>query len=514
MILITSAAYVTPGLVSEFGKLPPCMLPVQNRRLYMHQINLLAPFHEDIVLTIPQDFVLPKYDQYLLNEMNISVVYVPNNLVLGASIVYALNVLARFNETLKILHGDTLISSIPSRKDMCAVAKARDEYNWNYVLGLNNPYVYAGYFSFSSQAELIRCITEKSNDFIRGVEAYNHTISLSYVEVSVWLDFGLVNSYYRSKSKMTTQRAFNDLIIDQFSVKKYSEKSDKIQAEANWFLQIPADMKHFIPALWSQGQENDKSYYEIEYFYLSSLSDLFVFAQNPFFVWRNILDACSSFIDSASLHTPDCVDDIARKSVQLYGYKTKLRLNEYCEYAGIELNEPWIINGRLLPSLTEILEDVSGELSECPPEFIHIMHGDFCFSNILFDFKSQSIKVIDPRGIDTEGHCSIWGDIRYDVAKLAHSVLGLYDFIIGGLYECVQEDMYRIRLTFPVNDQIRQVQAYFLTMRFAGYSVKELHIYPILVHLFLSMLPLHADRPKCQQAMLANALRLYSDYKK
>ena len=40
MILITSAAYVTPGLASEFGKLPPCMLPVQNRRLYEHQIKL------------------------------------------------------------------------------------------------------------------------------------------------------------------------------------------------------------------------------------------------------------------------------------------------------------------------------------------------------------------------------------------------------------------------------------------------------------------------------------------
>ncbi|MNF05243.1 hypothetical protein D3C80_2049270 [compost metagenome] len=37
-------------------------------------------------------------------------------------------------------------------------------------------------------------------------------------------------------------------------------------------------------------------------------------------------------------------------------------------------------------------------------------------------------------------------------------------------------------------------------------------IMPLTVLLFLSMLPLHADRPDRQEAMLVNALRLYSDY--
>ena len=41
MILINSAAYINSDLTSEFGKLPPCMLPVQNKRLYEHQCNML-----------------------------------------------------------------------------------------------------------------------------------------------------------------------------------------------------------------------------------------------------------------------------------------------------------------------------------------------------------------------------------------------------------------------------------------------------------------------------------------
>ncbi len=41
MILINSAAYVNDDLRAEFGLLPPCFLPLGNRRLYHHQIESL-----------------------------------------------------------------------------------------------------------------------------------------------------------------------------------------------------------------------------------------------------------------------------------------------------------------------------------------------------------------------------------------------------------------------------------------------------------------------------------------
>ena len=63
MILITSAAYVSPDLVSEFGKLPPCMLPVQNRRLYEHQLRLFASWQAGtLVLSLPEGYVLSPFD--------------------------------------------------------------------------------------------------------------------------------------------------------------------------------------------------------------------------------------------------------------------------------------------------------------------------------------------------------------------------------------------------------------------------------------------------------------------
>jgi len=103
---------------------------------------------------------------------------------------------------------------------------------------------------------------------------------------------------------------------------------------------------------------------------------------------------------------------------------------------------------------------------------------------------------------------SIYGDQKYDLAKLAHSVIGLYDFIIAGRYKLVEYDQYHTELDFELDDRIESIQSMFMDYSFlAGIRVKE--IMPIVVLLFLSMLPLHHDRPDRQRAMLANAIRLY-----
>jgi fructosamine-3-kinase len=513
MILITSAAYVGSGLHAEFGKLPPCMLPVQNRRLYCHQIKLFSD-DEDIVISLPKNYLLTEFDAANLGSKNVKIVCVPERLSLGESIVYTLNVLARFNEPVKILHGDTLIEKIPIEMDLCAIAQSEDDYSWSYYQGLDDRFVYAGYFAFNSQPLLISSIIEKDFNFIKGVRAYNKVNKLEYRKIDGWLDFGMINSYYRSKSQMTTQRAFNDLKIDKYSVKKYSEDSKKILAEANWFKSLPKELKHFIPGIWDEGiADNKKGFYQIEYFYLNSLADLFVFGKNPVFVWKIILNACKDFIDHTAKLKPSDQNKVSEDSLNLYGAKTKVRLKQFCLEQDINMARFYTINGKIVPSLNEIVEEVSELMAEAAPQFMRVIHGDFCFSNILYDFKSQSIKVIDPRGVDMAGNYSVYGDIRYDIAKLSHSVLGMYDFIIGGNYNLISKDKYDLEITFPNEIEISDIQTYFKSMLFAGYNLTDLKVYPILIHLFLSMLPLHNDHPMRQNAMLANALRLYVEYK-
>ena len=63
------------------------------------------------------------------------------------------------------------------------------------------------------------------------------------------------------------------------------------------------------------------------------------------------------------------------------------------------------------------------------------MHGDLCFNNILYDPYGGTIRLIDPRGQMSSDSGSNSGDIKYDLAKLAHSGIYGYDYLISGLFE-------------------------------------------------------------------------------
>ena len=515
MILITSAAYINPSLASEMGKLPPCMLPVQNKRLYMHQLSLFEGCNEDIYISLPSSYAVTAYDEKRLASHGVTVISVPDNLSLGQSIVYSLNIIGRFDEPLYILHGDTLFSSISLKPDSLVIAKAEDNYAWAEADALDET-VFAGFFAFSSPKLLIKSITEEHNDFMAGVNHYGTVRPLERVLSDSWMDFGLVNTYYRSISNLTTERAFNSMEIDRFSIRKSSQDVNKMRAECNWIQSLPKDLRHYAPAIWDSGDDGVTGFYEMEYYYLTSLANLFVFCRHPQFVWTDILSACQVFLADAAKYRPASEQDIQRiahSNNELYLSKTLKRLSQYCEQRGLSMDHPWVLNGVQLPSLREIAQETGAMIASDKSEFVSLMHGDFCFSNILYDFKSKSIKVIDPRGVDNDGNLSIYGDLRYDVGKLAHSILGLYDFIIAGMFNYSELSPYDVVLEFNVSDGIRVTQEKFKNLVFAGYSIDELNVYPIMIHLFLSMLPLHSDNSERQQAMLANALRLYVELK-
>ena len=513
MILITSAAYVNPSLASELGMLPPCMLPVQNKRLYMHQLSLFKDREEPIYLSLPESYELSAYDKKQLENGQVTLIKVPDGLSLGQSVIYCLNSAGHFDEPLYILHGDTLFGHLSFVPDSYVIARAEDNYAWASV---DSGSVFAGFFAFSSQSHLIKCITQQNSSFIAGVELYGKTRSLERIMSDSWMDFGLVNTYYRSISNLTTQRVFNDLNIGRFSLKKSSHDINKMMAEAQWMQNLPKNLRHYAPAVWDSGINGDTGFYEMEYYYLSSLANLFVFCQHPQFVWNDILNACRLFIDDLAKYRPDSDEElsrIARNNDELYLPKTLKRLTEYAKETGISLDQPWKLNGTQTPSLLQIVQETGEMIARDKREFVTMMHGDFCFSNILYDFKSKSVKVIDPRGIDNDGNFSMFGDMRYDVAKLAHSIVGLYDLIIAGMFDYSESAPYDINLKLETTDSVLATQELFKTLLFGGYNIEELNVYPIMVHLFLSMLPLHRDNPERQKAMLANALRLYIELK-
>ena len=86
-----------------------------------------------------------------------------------------------------------------------------------------------------------------------------------------------------------------------------------------------------------------------------------------------------------------------------------------------------------------------------------IIHGDLCFANIMVDSNFSFIKVIDPRG--KFGTYDIYGDFRYELAKLFHSVDGKYDFIIKDLFD-LDYNTETSCINYHVQDRRREFNLY------------------------------------------------------
>jgi hypothetical protein len=298
MYLITSGEYINQELEHEFGEIPPSFLPLQNKRLFKYHLSNI-PKGETIYLSVPESYNILKKDLLDLEKKNVKLIRIPSRLSLGQSIVHALNSIGKYNEELYIIHGDTLCQDLDFRVDSFVISETKDNYNWAYITSCNKQnVVYAGYFSFSNQHILIKSIIDNDYDFMKGITYYRNQIKVKDLYTQNWFDFGHINTYFRSKSFLTTQRVFNHLKINNHVVHKSSLNSLKISAESNWFKSIPTELKIYTPQLYKTGIENGVNFYELEYLSNSTLSEIFVFGNNPVFVWETILESCKNFLNT------------------------------------------------------------------------------------------------------------------------------------------------------------------------------------------------------------------------
>jgi hypothetical protein len=507
MILIASAEYIDRELQSNFGKIIPSFLPVKNKRLYYFQSLIFET--DNIYLSIPENYSVDKNDLDLIKKLNIKILRVPSGLILGESILYCINKIVQLNMPLTILFGDTLICDIPSQDDeYISISKISQNYDWaKSRLFSNSEMTYTGLFNFHDTALLSNKIIEKNYDFINGVEEYIKSKNVKFIVSDEWFDFGHLSTYFNSRSKFTTERHFNKLDIKKNRVLvKSSSQINKIKAEANWFNSIPDSLKIFTPHCYNLVVCGEKASYELEYLFIPVLNELFVFGKLPIFLWKQIINSCLTFLEE--LH--DNQIHLSENTNELFFQKTFTRLNQLQNLGIIDIFKTWNFNGEETPSLNEIAIETAIELDSFNFSTSSIMHGDFCFSNILYDFRSQSIKVIDPRGIDNNDEISIYGDTLYDITKLAHSIIGLYDFIIAGYYELTIKSKREILFHINVNENVLEIQKFFLVSKFKGRDIKLEYYINQLIHLFLSMLPLHSENNERQFALMSNALRLYN----
>ena len=519
--IITSAAYINAEMAAEFGPLPPSFLPVGNTRLFKLQAELLRKLADRVVLTLPASFTPSDHDRRLLARLGVETVSIPDGLALAESVMLAIIQSLAADTPLTLLHGDTLfvdLCEIPL--DALSAHAGTHPYPWAAVTSQapfavapaaeEDSFLVSGLFRFSKGLTFLKCLAGARTDFLGALNDYAAlTPSFRAVEdCGQWLDLGHLNTYYDSRRALTTERAFNTLAITRDAVCKTSSQSDKIEAEAAWFEAIPAGLRGHVPAYLGRVEPGaNRPGYSLAYEYLCPLSDLYVFGAIGPSMWRRILATCGETLALMRGWKPGAIE--AGWFAHLYEGKAVERYRAFAEQAGIPAERGWWINGRQFPSPLGLIGEMAARIGEPGDEDAGVLHGDFCFSNILFDFRRGGVKMVDPRGYAEPGKPGIYGDTRYDLGKLHHSVIGRYDFIVAGYYDLARPASdaldFQVAGSEPIEAQFRQVIC-------QNDPERERIAAAISVLLFFSMLPLHAENRDRQWALLANGYRLYERY--
>ena len=269
---------------------------------------------------------------------------------------------------------------------------------------------------------------------------------------------------------------------------------------------MPLDLSVLAPRVIKAEDQGERFILEMELFGYPNLAEIFVYGENSTEDWLYILDKL--FLNHKLLE--QYKSNIEHEALEyIYKKKTEERVLDLKKIQGLQgmVGDDFIeINGlklRNLPLLEDAVRVICAELCDTDCAFT-ITHGDYCFSNILFDEKHFIFRLIDPRG--RFKNSSIYGDPRYDIAKLRHSAVGFYDFIVLGMYSfrSSNDGSYELNLVADIDQQI--IEEHFNRLvENQGFNVNE--IKKIEALLFLTMIPLHEDDESRQRALYLIAIQ-------
>jgi dTDP-glucose pyrophosphorylase len=318
------------------------------------------------------------------------------------------------------------------------------------------------------------------------------------IKAGDWLDCGNPDRQATSHRTLLQKREFNDLSIDSVlgTVTKRSRYVEKFLDEINYLRLLPPELAVLFPRVVGYSTDWQDPWLTLEYYGYPTLAEVFVFENVDPGIWEQIfVHLRDILLQGFMTHRRPLPSGVVE---EMYLGKTRKRLESMRApdelLALIAHDGPVTVKGRLENEVSRLAENVQGA----------VVHGDLCLSNILYDLRSRICKLLDPRG--SFGAAGIYGDPRYDVAKLYHSIYGLYDFITNDLFHVSIEGA-RLDLDIRSRPGHRHILERFEKVFFAEFDRREILLITGL--LFASMPALHYDAPRRQLAMYGRALEIF-----
>lgn len=322
-----------------------------------------------------------------------------------------------------------------------------------------------------------------------------------------WRDCGHPETYEVSKKGVLAERSFNTLIFDDLmgTVRKSSTRTEKLIDEINYLTSLPRDLAALFPRVIDSSTEEGDPWMEMEYYGYPTLAELYLYHQLHPVMWDRVMLRLGQLLQRFREHRSEV---LVEDQQAMYVDKTYSRLEGAKQLPGIGdliARGQIVVNGVVLEDMTSlrprILEAVHRNTDAAVGAMIH---GDLCFSNILYDIRTGVCKLLDPRG--SFGSPGLFGDQRYDVAKLHHSVVGKYDHLVAGLFSMDLSDPHALVLTIPQTSLHADVEAFYRKHVLSGYDELEIELITGLV--MVGLPPLHTESVDRQIALYLRGLAM------
>lgn len=520
----------------------------------MHQSNATIPVNgKPVIGWILDDLIQKKFTtvsvvlreennrlkQLLTNHykdrIDIDIVSLINPISIIDSLHAGLSRITHTQMPIQVILGDTLIyDSFQNTDDTLFVSEVPNSANWCIVksgssgeleglidkkeLPGKSHLALCGYYCFSDFMFLKTSVEEarmqRCNELSSVLLSYHKHKPLALRKAHEWFDFGHLETFIHSRKSLLRPRHFNSLTINPLlnTIEKKSLKDEKLLDELNWFKLLPESLKALTPRIFYSDNETKDHITIIQEFYgYPTLSELYVYGDLSETVWRSIIEYLFQILQLFKNYQGP---ELKNAAYTIYVTKTKERIESLLAqdsfWRELWASEDIKINEKSYGSVEQILQKLFPRIEAlCKNASYSLIHGDFCLSNILYDLNNQIVRLIDPRG--SFGEKGIYGDARYDVAKLRHSITGEYDYIVGDLFQIsFQKDEFRYSMYKDEKDDgLKRALDSFIHIN--GFCLDEIKLIEGL--LFLSMIPYHVDHFSRQQMMFVRAIEILSELK-
>ena len=511
----------------------PALIPLNTKPLIIYHLDYYKSRDCRVHIVVnPQDSAQIK-TSINLSDYPHSIIEVPTTNGVNESLKQALQQIVPTSQTIV-----NLVTSIPTRfpEDDTILLEKIQSYNndWSCISfdDQNPKYLFKSSAVKSQGHAFTGIFSMRTEHLLRSVSQFtDHSDLLDVICISKsnersadsgirfefddWIDAGHEINYYQARLKLMSCRSFNSLSVDDFGIlKKQSSNVEKLRDEAEFIQSLPSPYSILFPRVlrgFSYHDNGTAGSYCLEFYGYPNLAELMLFWDLKDEVWTRIFNDLCKVIQ---LFLKDRGHFSKQAYESFYQNKIEERVRLFTDTLGDDhqflISKELYINGEKYGNYQLIKDRLFKRIADLySADDFCIVHGDLCFNNILYDVPHRLVKLIDPRGCFGPEHRGIYGDLKYDLAKLLHSAMGGYDFLVNNLYRLDFEG-YSINyeIYYKHNREIIERNARQLIIKL-GYSIKDIML--IVGTLFLTMPPLHTDSFARQKVFYLHGIKIINE---